>query len=125
MHIDKNGLSALKGHDLSGGEESEIRNEHGVAGADAPGLERQSEGVRPVRAGQTMLHAHIFRQLLFQFPHLRAHDIGARRHRVQDGPVHFLAEDLILLLEISKLHRFFRYAQNDREKYGFAIARPI
>ena len=112
VHIDKNGLSALEGHHLSGGEESEIRNEHGVAGADAPGLERQSEGVRPVRAGQTMLHAYIFRQLLFQFPHLRAHDIGARRHRVQDGPVHFLTEDLILLLEISEFH-------------GFAFARPI
>ena len=77
-----------------------------------PGFERQGERVRPVRAGQTMLHAHIFCQLLFQFPHLRAHDIGARRHRVQDGPVHFLAEDLILFLEISEFH-------------GFAIARPI
>ena len=71
-----------------------------------------------------MFHAHIFRQLPLQFPHLRAHDIGARRHRIQDSPVHFLAEDLILFLKISKLHRFFRCAQNDRQKYGFANARP-
>ena len=45
-----------------------------------------------------MLNTHIFRQLLFQLPHLRAHDIGTGRHRIQDGPVHFLAEDLILFL---------------------------
>ena len=90
VNIHENRLSAFKRHDLGRGEEREVRDEHGITGSDAPSLESQGEGVRPVRAGQTMLHTHIFRQLLFQRPHLRAHDIGAGRHRVQDGPVHFL-----------------------------------
>ena len=105
-NIYENRLSAFKRHDLGRREECEVRDEHGITGSDAPSLESQGEGIRPVRTGQTMLDPDVFRQLLFQRPNLRAHDIGAGRHRVQDGPVHFLAEDLILLLEISKFHGF-------------------
>ena len=72
-----------------------------------------------------MLYTHIFGQLCFQSTDLRSHNIGTARHGLQDGLVHVLLEDLILLFEISELHRFFRYTQNDSRNYGFAFARPI
>ena len=69
--------------------------------------------VSSARAGEsTVLHPHIFGQLLFQLLYLRPHDISAARNGLQHGLVHVLLEDLILLLKISKLH-------------GFAFARPI
>ena len=72
-----------------------------------------------------MLDSHIFRQLVLKFPHLRTHDIGSAGDGIQDGAVHVLAEDSVLLFQVSEFHliRFLDFARNDK-KYGFAFARP-
>ena len=104
-NVHENRRRSFQGNDLRTREKGKVRHEHGIAGADSPGLEGQGEGVRTVGAGQAMLHAHIGGQLTFQGPHLRSHDIGSGRHRFQHNPVDVLTEDLVLMLEISEFHR--------------------
>ena len=112
LHIDPSGKMPGRGAYLCRSEECEIRNKHRIAGAESPGFEGQSQSIRPIGAGKAMLYTHILRQLPFQLPNLRAHDVGATRDGLENGMAHFLPEDLILLLKISELH-------------SFAVARPM
>ena len=104
LHVHEHRRRPFQGNDLRRGEEGEVRHEHRVPGADAPGLQSQGQGIRSVRAGEAMLHAYILCQLFFQLPHLRSHDIGSGRHRLQYCLVHILLQDTVLLFQIPEFH---------------------
>ena len=96
--------AAHGGNDLARGEEREVRYEHGVAGADAPRHHAQLQRVGAVAAGDTVLASDIGGKTLFEHFHLLAADeMRAGRHSGH-GSVHLRLQNLILLLQITKLH---------------------
>ena len=96
--------SAHGGHDLARGEKCEVRHEHGVAGADAPRHHAQLQRVGAVAAGDAVLAPDVGGQPLLERCHLLAADeMRAGRHGGH-GRVHLRLQNLILLLQIAKLH---------------------
>jgi hypothetical protein len=82
QHVDEHRRRPDPRHDFGRGGEGEGRAEHRVAGAHAPGHQRQGDGVGAVGAGQGQLGLAERRQLGLELADLRTHHIGAA---VEDG----------------------------------------
>ena len=96
--------AAHGGDGLARGEEREVRHEHGVAGADAPRHHAQLQRVGAVAASDAVLPPDVGgKTLLKRFHLLAADEMRAGRHG-DHGRVHLRLQNLILLLQITKLH---------------------
>ena len=96
--------AAHGGDDFARGEEREVRYEHGVARADAPGHHAQLQRVGAVGTGDAVLAPDVGGETLFEHFHLLAADEMCAGRHGDHGRVHFRLQDLILFLQITKLH---------------------
>ncbi len=102
LDIDKHRLGASHRHDFGGGDEGECRHEHRIPFTNAQTQQDQFDGVGAVGAAEGMLRAGEFRQVGFECPDFRAHDIGAMLDDLEDGVLNLRADTFALDAEVDK-----------------------
>ena len=85
QNVDKDWRGPDQRHDLGRRRKSEGRAEHRIARANAPGHERQLQGLSSRPTGQDKRRLSKRPQGLFKGSDLRAHNIGTRPHNLQNG----------------------------------------
>ncbi len=104
IDIDEHWLCADQRNNFRRGSKGEGRNEYCIAGADAARHERHLQGVGTIGAGDDMLHAQIFAELLFEFGHFRSKNITAFRNNLGNGGIETVFDTRALRSKINKLH---------------------
>ncbi|MNQ89317.1 hypothetical protein D3C85_1046230 [compost metagenome] len=102
VHVDEDRLGVEPGHDLGGGREGEAGHEDGVAATNAPGHQRQGQGVGAVGAAQGVLGLTEGGQIGLELAHLRAHDPGAADDGLLNGGLDLAAEAKALGLKVDE-----------------------
>jgi hypothetical protein len=100
--VDEHRRRAGPGDHLRGRGEGERGAEHGVAGADVPGHQRQGQGVGAVAAGEGVIGAAKQRQLFLEGANLRAHHIAAMRQHLLDRGVDARLDPVLLSREVDE-----------------------
>ena len=103
-HVHENGRGPFAGGALGGRKEREVRYEHRVSRADAPGVKDQTQRVGAVGAGNTMLRSGVLGQTFLQRLDLRPGNIMRILQYPGNGGVHLRLEPFILTVQIPKLH---------------------
>lgn len=104
VHEDRGG--AHRGDDLAGREEREVRDDHGVAGADAPGEEGELQCVGPVGAGDAVLRVDVSGELSLELRDRLAADESSGGDDLGDAGIDLLPQRRILGLQVSKFHDY-------------------
>ncbi len=104
IDIDENRLCTNKRNNFSSRCKRERRNENCMARADAARHQRHLQGVGAVGAGDHMLHAQIFTELLFELSHFRTENVTAFRNNLGNGGIKTVFDTRALRSKINELH---------------------